>query len=126
MLAHCAVGQGAMITINCSSAIVSGSRASPSTPSSSQSRDDLRRSQWVASHIAAPLLCRRITPRPAVTTASRRQVLEASAAMAAAAAGPAGGQNAGEALAAQSSGPDQQQGRPPETPCDLTRMRAYW
>lgn len=70
--------------------------------------------------------CRRITPHPAVTTASRRQVLEASTAMAAAAAGSVGGQTAGEALAAQSSGPEQQQDRPPETPCDLTRMRAYW
>ena len=46
--------------------------------------------------------------------------------MAAAAAGSVGGQTAGEALAAQSSGPEQQQGLPPETPCDLTRMRAYW
>ena len=44
----------------------------------------------------------------------------------AAAAAAVGGQTAGEALAAQSSGPDQQQGRPLETPCDLTRMRAYW
>ena len=40
--------------------------------------------------------------------------------------GTTGGQTAGEALAAQSSGPEQQGGRPPETPCDLTRMRAYW
>ena len=44
--------------------------------------------------------------------------------MAAAAAGSVGGQTAGEALAAQSSGPEQQQGRPPEAP--LTRMRTYW
>jgi hypothetical protein len=71
-------------------------------------------------------LCRRLVPQPAATTASRRQVLEVSATMVVTAAGTTGGQTAGEALAAQGSGPDQQQGRPPEGTCDLTRMRAHW
>lgn len=54
--------------------------------------------------------------------ASRRQVLEASASMAVLATGP----TAGEALAAQSSGQPDEEGKAPPPPSDLTHMRAHW
>lgn len=60
--------------------------------------------------------------------ASRRQVLDASASVTVLAAGEtqAAGQTAGAALAAQSSGQQQDDVKHPPAPNDLTRMRAHW
>lgn len=64
---------------------------------------------------------------PAAGAASRRQVLEAPAVMVAVTSAAAGGgQTAGEALAAQSGGPDTEKGQLPASPCDLAHMRAHW
>lgn len=76
-------------------------------------------------YCAAVPLRRQHPAHPAAGSLGRRQLLEASAAAMAVTA-VAGGQTAGEALAAQNKPQENDDGGQPESPNNLTRMRAHW